>query len=95
MKSVSLLGGELNPDKFFPWVSKVTQDQGPDILRLKGIVALKGDDQRYVLQGVHMILEGNHQRPWRNDEARVSKLVFIGRNLDRESLTNGFKTCLV
>ncbi len=90
VKSVSLLGSEMNPEKFFAWVSKVTQDQGPDILRLKGIIALKGDDQRYVLQGVHMIVEGNHQRPWKDDEARVSKLVFIGRTLNADELQAGF-----
>jgi G3E family GTPase len=48
----------------------VTQVQGPDILRLKGIIAFKDDDERYVLQGVHMIIEGDHQRAWRAGEAR-------------------------
>jgi G3E family GTPase len=90
VKSVSLVGGELDPDRFFPWVREVTQTQGPDILRLKGIIAFKGDNERYVLQGIHMILEGDHQRAWRNDEARMSKLVFIGRNLDEAELRAGF-----
>ncbi len=89
--SVSLLAGELQPDHFFQWVRDVTQAQGPDILRLKGILALKGDKDRYVLQGVHMIIEGDHQRPWRDDEARMSKLVFIGRNLDADLLRAGFE----
>ncbi len=87
---MSLLAGELDPDKFFPWVRQLTQDQGPDILRLKGILALKGDNERYVLQGVHMILEGDHQRPWRDTEKRISKLVFIGRKLDPDALKAGF-----
>lgn len=86
-----MVAGELQPDKFFQWIRDVTQDQGPDILRLKGILALKGDEQRYVIQGVHMIVEGDHQRPWRDDEARVSKLVFIGRNLDPELIRGGFE----
>ncbi|TIO38938.1 MAG: GTP-binding protein, partial [Mesorhizobium sp.] len=60
VKSVSLRGGEMDPKKFFPWIEKVTQMEGPNILRLKGIIALKGDEDRYVLQGVHMILEGDH-----------------------------------
>ncbi len=89
--SVALVGGTLDPEKFFPWINEVTQRQGPDILRLKGILSFKDDDQRYVLQGVHMIVEGNHQRDWKADEARVSKLVFIGRHLDEERLRAGFE----
>lgn len=89
---MSLMAGELDPQKFFPWVRDVTQAQGPDILRLKGIIALKGDADRYVIQGVHMIIEGDHQRPWKDEEARVSKLVFIGRNLDAAELRAGFES---
>jgi G3E family GTPase len=92
VSSVSLVAGELDPEKFFPWVQNVTQVQGPDILRLKGIIAFKDDAERYVLQGVHMIVEGDHQRPWRPDEARMSKLVFIGRNLDENELRAGFES---
>jgi G3E family GTPase len=88
--SVSLIGGELQPERFFQWVNDVTQQQGPDILRLKGILAFKGDKERYVLQGVHMIVEGDHQRAWRDDEPRISKLVFIGRKLDADQLRAGF-----
>ncbi len=88
--SVSLRGGEMMPDKFFPWIEQVTQAQGPDILRLKGIIALKDDPQRYVVQGVHMIVEGDHQRDWKSDEKRESRLVFIGRNLDQKALSDAF-----
>ena len=91
--SVSLSGGELDPQKFFPWINKVTQVDGPDILRLKGIVAFRDDDERYVVQGVHMIVEGDHQRPWRDGEERRSRLVFIGRGLDRDKLERSFAAC--
>ncbi|MHA1559846.1 MAG: GTP-binding protein, partial [Alphaproteobacteria bacterium] len=57
-----------------------------------GIIAFKGDAERYVLQGVHMIIEGDHQRAWREDEARVSKLVFIGRNLVEDEIRGGFES---
>ena len=93
VKSVSLRGGQMNPDKFFPWIQKITQTDGPNILRLKGIIALDGDEERYVVQGVHMILEGDHQRPWKEGEKRESRLVFIGRNLDQEKLERTFKAC--
>ncbi len=54
----------MNLDRFFcTWIQKVTQTDGPNILRLKGIIAFKGDAERYVVQGVHMIIEGDHQRP--------------------------------
>lgn len=91
--SISLRGGEMNPDRFFPWIQKVTQTDGPNILRLKGIISFKGDEERYVVQGVHMIVEGDHQRPWKDGEKRESRLVFIGRNLDREKLEKSFKAC--
>ncbi|MHC5305695.1 CobW family GTP-binding protein [Bartonella sp. LJL80] len=91
--SVSLRTGELDPAKFFPWLQQLTQSQGPNILRLKGIIAFKGDEDRYVVQGVHMILEGDHQRPWKDGEKRESRLVFIGRELDGEKLKADFENC--
>ncbi|NNG69036.1 GTP-binding protein [Rhizobium laguerreae] len=93
VQSVSLRGGEMNPERFFPWIQKVTQTQGPNILRLKGIIAFKDDPERYVVQGVHMIIEGDHQRPWKVGEKHESRLVFIGRELDREKLEASFKAC--
>ncbi len=94
VQSVSLRGGEMNAERFFPWIQKVTQTDGPKILRLKGIIAFKDDAERYVVQGVHMIIEGDHQRPWKDGEKRESRLVFIGRDLDREKLENSFKACV-
>ncbi|MGG7516814.1 CobW family GTP-binding protein [Allorhizobium undicola] len=91
--SISLRGAEMNPERFFPWIQKVTQSQGPNILRLKGIIAFKNDPERYVVQGVHMIIEGDHQRPWKDSEKRETRLVFIGRDLDREKLETSFKAC--
>jgi G3E family GTPase len=94
VSSVSLRMGTLDPKKFFPWIERLTQEQGPDILRLKGILSMKDDDERYVVQGVHMILEGNHQRKWHADEKRESRLVFIGRKLDEKALKAGMAACL-
>jgi len=63
MQSISArLDGDLDPNKFMPWINQLTQVQGPKILRCKGIVALKGDDKRFVFQGVHMMLDGNGSR---------------------------------
>lgn len=96
MGSVSLrLDEDLNPDVFFPWISRIVETLGPDILRTKGILAFKNDSERYVLQGVHMMIEGDSQRAWRPDEKRESRLVFIGRNLNEADLKAGFKACVV
>lgn len=93
VQSVSLRAGELDPQKFFPWIQKITQAEGPNILRLKGILALKDDPDRYVIQGVHMIIEGDHQRAWKEGEKHESRLVFIGRELDAERLKRTFEAC--
>jgi len=92
--SISLKAGVLDPDLFFPWIGRITQQFGPDILRLKGILALDGDPERYVIQGIHMIVEGDHQRRWNDGEPRESRLVFIGRKLDGELLKAGFEACV-
>jgi G3E family GTPase len=93
VNSISLRAGVMDPKKFFPWIEKITQAEGPNILRLKGIIALKDDPDRYVVQGVHMIVEGDHQRPWKDGEKKESRLVFIGRNLDAERLKRTFEAC--
>ena len=84
----------LDPDKFFPWVQDLVQTEGPNILRCKGILSFKNDDDRFVFQGVHMILDGDHQRPWNKDEKRDSRIVFIGRNLPEEKIRQGFESCI-
>jgi G3E family GTPase len=94
MQSISLKSDKpLDPDKFFPWVQDLVQKEGPNILRCKGILSFKGDDERFVFQGVHMILDGDRQRPWAKDEKRQSRIVFIGRNLPGKKITEGFESC--
>ncbi len=95
MQSISLKSDKpLDPDKFFPWVQDLVQKEGPSILRCKGILDFKGDDKRFVFQGVHMILDGDHQRPWNEDEKRQSRIIFIGRNLPGKKITEGFESCI-
>jgi G3E family GTPase len=95
MQSISLRTEKpLNPDKFFPWVQELVQKEGPSILRCKGILSFKGDDERFVFQGVHMILDGDHQRPWKDGEKRDSRIVFIGRNLPGKAISEGFESCI-
>jgi len=95
MQSISLhTDRPLDPDKFLPWVQDLVQKEGPNILRCKGILAFKDDDERFVFQGVHMILDGDHQRPWKTDEKRESRIIFIGRNLPGKMISEGFESCI-
>jgi G3E family GTPase len=95
MQSLSLKSDRpLDPDKFFPWVQGLVAQDGPNILRTKGILSFKDDPDRFVFQGVHMILDGDHQRPWNAGETRESRIVFIGRNLDEDKIRKGFEGCL-
>ncbi len=94
IKGVSLrLDSPMDGDKVSRWLNETLQSQGPDILRAKGILDVKGEERRLVFQAVHMLLEGDWQRPWRDDEARYSRMVFIGRNLDEAALRRGFEAC--
>jgi G3E family GTPase len=95
MQSVALRTDKaLNPDKFFPWIQDLVAKDGPSILRCKGILSFKDDPERFVFQGVHMILDGDHQRPWRPEEVRDSRIVFIGRNLPEDKIRQGFESCI-
>jgi G3E family GTPase len=85
--------GTVNPEAFNAWLGKLLREKGTDIFRTKGILNVAGQDRRWVFQGVHMLLDGRADRPW-GDEPRVNDLVFIGRNLDRAALQQGFRACL-
>ena len=93
MRSFSFRAGEVDPDKFMPWISELTQREGPNILRCKGIVAFPEEPKRFVFQGVHMILDGDLSREWRPEEARESRVVFIGRDLNETAIRDGFMAC--
>ncbi len=91
MQSVSIKTDQpLDPNKFFPWLQELVAKDGQSILRCKGIVAFKDDPQRFVFQGVHMILDGDHQRDWKDGEKRESRVVFIGRELPEQKIRQGF-----
>ena len=78
MTSLSLVSDRpFNPDRFLSWIGDVTQRFGVDILRTKGVVAMKNDDDRFVIQAVHMLMEGGRQRPWKQGERRESRLSLL------------------
>ena len=85
--------GSLDPEKFDSWLSTLLRRDGADLFRMKGILAITGDDRRMVFQGVHMLFDNKPGAPWA-DETPYNRLVFIGRNLNREYLHGALKQCL-
>lgn len=83
----------LDLDKFQAWFGNLLQTRGQDILRSKGILDFEGQDDRYVFQGVHMLMSGSPMGPWPQGKPRNSRVVFIGRDLDTMNIEEGFQAC--
>jgi len=95
VKSVAIVEeGELYLPKVNAWISDLLREQGIDIFRMKGILNIKGIDERFVFQGVHMLFDATRDRLWKPDEHRHNELVFIGRNLDSVKLKSDFLACM-
>ena len=94
IKGISLrLDRPVDGTKVTRWLNDLLALQGPNILRAKGILDVKGEDRRLVFQAVHMILEGDFQRDWTDKDQRYSRMVFIGRDLNEGQLKAGFEAC--
>ena len=76
------------------WFRSLIAEFGASMLRMKGILNLRGDTDEFLFQGIHMDFEGKPGRPWSADEGRMNRLVFIGRNLDAAKIRTGFLSCL-
>lgn len=88
------LPGNLAMGPLNKWIGWLLSSKGVDIFRSKGILAVAGMPERYVFQGVHMLFDGTQGEPW-GDAERSSRVVLIGRNLDRAELESGLRACLV
>jgi G3E family GTPase len=96
VRSIAIVApGAIDGEQLHQWMSRLLETQGQDIFRMKGILNLVGQEQRFVFQGVHMIFDGRRDRDWLPGDSRHNQLVFIGRNLDEVSLRAGFNACLV
>jgi G3E family GTPase len=80
--------------KLEEFLSSVVQVYGVDLLRYKGVLYLKGNPNRVVFQGVHMLMGGDMGKPWGKDEKRESVMVFIGRDLPQDIIIQGLEQCL-
>jgi G3E family GTPase len=85
--------GALDEREVNRWLNNLVATQGNDLLRLKGILHIAGQNRRFVFHGVHMTLDGRPGRPWKATDERLNELVFIGRNLDAAVLRAGLTDC--
>jgi len=86
--------GECRMNLLNAWMGKLLREKGPDIYRMKGVLAIKDMPNCFVFQAVHMVLDATQGSLW-PDEKRINKIVFIGKNLNREELEKGFMSCVV
>merc|ERR1712232_951999 len=86
--------GEVVQQKLNDWISWLLKEKGVDLFRSKGVLAVKGMKEKFVFQAIHMLFANSQQGSWEPGEERRCKMVFIGKNLNREELTNGFSKCL-
>ena len=82
-----------NGDKLEQFLSGMIQVYGPDLLRYKGVLWMKGNPRRVVFQGVHMMMGGDMGKPWGKDR-KESIMVFIGKKLPRDLFLAGLEECL-
>merc|ERR1711970_1499693 len=85
--------GEVVQQKLNDWISWLLKEKGVDLFRSKGVLAFKGMKEKFVFQAIHMLFANSQQGAWAEGEERRCKMVFIGKNLDREELTTGFMQC--
>ena len=85
--------GTIDPDKFNNWLRMLLIMEGMDVFRAKGILNTKNSDKRYIFQSVYMLFEGRFEDSWEN-RPKENKMVFIGRNLNKERLENGIQSCI-
>jgi G3E family GTPase len=83
----------IDAEKFNAWISHLLQTKGQDLLRTKGILYYAGEDRRFAFQAVHMIADGDYIGEVKEGDPRKSRIVFIGRDLNRPQLRRGFEAC--
>jgi G3E family GTPase len=85
----------IDAEKFNVWINQLLQSKGQDLLRTKGILHYAGDNRRFAFQAVHMIADGDYIGEVKEGDPRKSRIVFIGRDLNRPQLRRGFEACQV
>merc|ERR1712012_1217871 len=88
------VAGEVRSDKLNEWIGWLLKEKGVDLYRSKGVLAVQGKENRFVFQAIHMLFKNTEGNPWTEGEERRCKMIFIGKNLNREELTSGFMACM-
>jgi len=86
--------GEVKMEKLNEFIGWLLKEKGVDLFRSKGVLAVKGMKQKFVYQAIHMLFANSQEGMWEDGEERRCKMIFIGRNLNREELTSGFMACM-
>jgi G3E family GTPase len=87
------VAADCDGERLNEWLSTLLREKGVDIFRMKGVFSVRGNPNRVVFQGVHMVLDAKDGGPW-GERPRKNALVFIGRHLDRAGLNTSFRSCL-
>jgi Cobalamin synthesis protein cobW C-terminal domain len=87
--------GEVNIEVLQNWIGRLVEEDGADFFCYRGVMAVKGIAKKFVFQGLDMLYTQGFEGAWKKDEARESRFVFIGKNLDKEFLRGGFLACRV
>jgi len=94
ISSVSIeFPGDLDQKRLNEWMATLLREKGVDIFRMKGIVSVQGQPNRFVFHGVHMLFDGIPEQPW-GKRPRLNQMVFVGKNLDEKELNDGLRGCL-
>ena len=72
----------------------LVQIYGVNLMRYKGVLNIRGQERRVVFQGVHMLMGSELGSAWRPGEKRESKMVFIGKNMPKDSIMSGLSQCV-
>lgn len=86
--------GGIDGARFNRWINQLVQSQGPQLLRMKGVLNLHDQPRRLHFHSVHMVLDTTFGRAWMRDEKRESRFVMIGRNLDAAQMRDGLLSCV-
>jgi len=88
------VAGSVDKKKLDGWIGWLLREKGTDLFRSKGILSVDGMRERFVFQAIHMLFANSQGKPWEEGEERRCKMIFIGKNLNREELTTGFMACI-
>jgi G3E family GTPase len=87
--------GDCDIDMLSQWIQRLISEDGANLYRYKGVLAVKDSQEKFVFQGVGRLFSGSFEGSWKEGERRESRFVFIGKNLDVQFLKMGFRACIV